>query len=69
MAELFDRANLSGFLFMETLAGNAEPVVSSVNRTFQQDGRIFGQVVPGFPVDEIAGGHAGAARGRSTWWA
>lgn len=57
--DLFDRPNLSGFLLVEPLEGSAEPVVSSVNRTFLEDGRVFGQVVPGFPVDDLPAATAG----------
>lgn len=45
--------NLSGFLYIEVLQGSGRPVVSSVNRTFADDGRIFGQVVPGFSLTTL----------------
>jgi len=59
MTELFDRANLSGFLFVEPIEGTSQPVVTTFNRTFRPDGQSYGQVVPGFPVSnlqEAAGG-------------
>ena len=58
MAGLFGREDISGFVFIETLEGSAEPIANSTNRTFQGDGRVFGQVVPGFPIEEEAAARA-----------
>jgi PKD repeat protein len=51
MSDLFNRPNQSGFLFVEPMEGNAQPVVTSTNHTFREDGSSFGQVVPGIPID------------------
>jgi PKD repeat protein len=49
MTELFDRSNIKGFLIVEPEEGEAQPVVTSFNRTYQE-GRNYGQVIPGFPL-------------------
>lgn len=53
MHELFGRDNISGFVFVEPIEGNAQPVVTSYNRTFTPDGQSYGQVVPGFPLGNL----------------
>ncbi|HUP42283.1 MAG TPA: PKD domain-containing protein, partial [Thermoanaerobaculia bacterium] len=54
VSETFKRPSFSGFVFIEPLEGSAEPVVTATNRTFQGDGRQFGQVVPGVPIEASA---------------
>jgi len=46
LGDLFHRDNLAGFLTVAVTAGNAEPVATSFNVTFQGSSR-FGQTVPG----------------------
>ncbi|MGD2113441.1 MAG: PKD domain-containing protein [Acidobacteriota bacterium] len=60
MTELFDRPNIKGFLIVEPEDGEAQPVVTSFNRTFQED-RTYGQVIPGFPLDSGALSRQGGA--------
>jgi chitodextrinase len=51
VSETFKRSSSSGYIFVEPLEGSAEPVVTSTNRTFLGDGRQFGQMVPGVPIE------------------
>jgi PKD repeat protein len=46
LRELFDRENIAGFISVEVLQGNVEPVITSFNTTFQGDAK-FGQTIPG----------------------
>lgn len=60
MTELFNRPNVKGFLIVEPLEGEAQPVVTSFNRTFRED-RTYGQVIPGFPRGDSAAERQGGA--------
>ena len=60
VADLFERDNLSGFLYLEAKSGNATPVVNSFNHTFQ-DGQEFGQVVPGVSISTLSYSAAGTS--------
>lgn len=60
MTELFESPNIKGFLEIEPLEGEAQPVVTSFNRTFNED-RTYGQVIPGFPRGESPAERQGGA--------
>jgi len=51
MTDLFDRPNLKGFLVIEPTDGDAQPIVTSFNRT-HDDGRVYGQVIPGVELSD-----------------
>lgn len=51
--ELFDRENIAGFVTLVVDEGTAEPVITSFNTTFQQDGSRFGQTIPGVSLSRI----------------
>jgi PKD repeat protein len=51
LKDLFSRENISGFLLVKPESGDADPVVISVNTTFQGNLR-FGQTVPGVVLGE-----------------
>lgn len=48
--DLFNRENVAGFISITVVKGEAEPVITSFNTTFQPDGSEFGQTVPGFSM-------------------
>jgi len=47
LRELFSRENVAGFVTVKVDKGNAEPIITSFNTTFQADGKQFGQTVSG----------------------
>ncbi len=51
MTELFDRSNIKGFLLIEPMDGDAQPIVTSFNRTHDGD-RLYGQVIPGVELSD-----------------
>ena len=71
LRELFNRENMAGFVTVKVDKGNAEPVITSFNTTFQTGGKQFGQTVPGISMSRTAGERRRRARrpGSSTWWA
>jgi PKD repeat protein len=50
LRELFNRENVAGFVTVKVDQGNVEPIITSFNTTFQDDGQEFGQTVPGFSM-------------------
>ncbi len=52
--DLFDRNDTGGFLVVKALDVAVEPVVVSLNRTFQPGGKTYGQLVPGIGDRELA---------------
>lgn len=50
---LFNRSNIAGFITVEVAQGEAEPVITSFNTTFQTDGSQFGQTVPGLSTSQV----------------
>lgn len=59
---LFARDETSGFLVVSTEDSPIAPVLMSMNRTFQPDGSVYGQMVPGMSLielDALAGAGAG----------
>jgi PKD repeat protein len=47
LRELFNRENIAGFVTVKVESGNVEPIITSFNTTFQENGTEFGQTVPG----------------------
>jgi PKD repeat protein len=60
LRELFSRENLAGFITIKVDKGDAEPVITSFNTTFQADGKQFGQTVSGISMSS-AGSSASSA--------
>lgn len=58
LRELFNRENVAGFITVKVNSGDAEPVITSFNTTFQADGKQFGQTVSGISMSS-----AGSATG------
>ena len=58
--ELFDRENIAGFVTVKVEEGSAEPVITSFNTTFGDDGQ-FGQTIPGISMSRT-GASAAAER-------
>ncbi|HEX6903193.1 MAG TPA: PKD domain-containing protein [Thermoanaerobaculia bacterium] len=60
--ELFERENIAGFISVKVDKGDAEPVITSFNTTFQADGKQFGQTVSGVSMSRLgAAASAGSA--------
>jgi PKD repeat protein len=53
LAELFDRGDAGGFLLITAEDVTTDPVVSSLNRVRQEDGTVYGQMVPGVTMEEL----------------
>lgn len=63
--ELFSRNNAGGFLVIEAGQQQVDPVAVSFNRTFQEDGSTYGQLVPGITtidLDAFGGSSGGVQR-------
>jgi hypothetical protein len=54
LTDLFDLDDAGGFLVLTALDVAVEPVVVSLNRTFQTGGKTYGQLVPGIGADALA---------------
>lgn len=59
LRELFSRENVAGFITVKVDKGDAEPIITSFNTTFQADGKQFGQTVSGVSMSR-AGSAAGS---------
>jgi len=53
LRDLFLRQNVAGFITVIVDSGNADPLITSFNTTFQTDGRQFGQTVPSFTLSSL----------------
>lgn len=49
---LFNREDVTGFLNVTVDEGDVQPVVTSFNTTFQDDGSEFGQTIPGYLLSD-----------------
>jgi PKD repeat protein len=63
LGDVFDRENVAGFVTVETGNGTSEPVITSFNTTFQDDGSQFGQTVPGVSMSQTGGAATAAVTG------
>jgi PKD repeat protein len=52
--ELFDRDNTYGYLVLVAKNATVDPVAVALNRTFQDDGGTYGQVIQGLPLGGIS---------------
>ncbi len=59
LRDLFNREGVAGFIVVTVDRGDAEPVITSFNTTFQADGKTFGQTVAGVSMSS-AGSAAGS---------
>jgi PKD repeat protein len=64
LRELFNRENIAGFVTVKVERGNTEPIITSFNTTFQENGTEFGQTVPGISTSTT--GSPATAPGSST---
>ena len=62
LRDLFAREGVAGFIAVTVDRGDAEPVITSFNTTFQADGKQFGQTVSG--VSMSSAGSSTGERGR-----
>lgn len=50
LRDVFNRENSAGFINVTVDKGDAEPIITSFNTTYQSDGSEFGQSVPGISM-------------------
>jgi PKD repeat protein len=62
--ELFERENIAGFISVKVDKGDAEPVITSFNTTFQEGGKEFGQTVGGVSMSRLGGAASATAEKR-----
>jgi PKD repeat protein len=56
LRDLFNREGVAGFIVVTVDRGDAEPVITSFNTTFQADGKQFGQTVSGVSMSSAGSG-------------
>lgn len=61
LRDLFDRENYTGFVNITLETGNVEPIITSFNTTFANDGSEFGQTVPGVSMSSTSAATSGSA--------
>jgi PKD repeat protein len=54
LRELFDRENIAGFVMVTVEDGTVEPIITSFNTTFQDDGTQFGQTISGISATDLS---------------
>jgi PKD repeat protein len=47
LREMFNRENVAGYVSLTVKEGDSEPIITSYNTTVQEDGKQFGQTIPG----------------------
>ncbi|HEX4725583.1 MAG TPA: PKD domain-containing protein, partial [Pseudonocardiaceae bacterium] len=60
---LFNRENVAGFISLTVDQGDAAPVITSYNTTFQADGKQFGQTISGISMSSLSAAAKAGATG------
>jgi PKD repeat protein len=50
LREMFNRENVAGYVSLTVKEGDSEPIITSYNTTVQEDGKQFGQTIPGISM-------------------
>ena len=61
LRDLFDRENYTGFVNITLEKGTVEPIITSFNTTFANDGSEFGQTIPGLSMSSTSASTSGSA--------
>jgi plastocyanin len=64
LRELFSRENVAGFISVTAQNAEVEPVITSFNTTFADDGRQFGQTVAGVSMSHTQSAAGGGTESR-----